>query len=141
MNTDSLKAPVLADRHRDELRESGLTDETIVAAGIHSAKDGEIRTVLGWQPKAHAWGVGMVFPFHFPDQTDAGYQRVKLDFPRSNGNGKVVKYESPRQAGNRAYFPPGFFEAVGGATIIVIIEGEKKPLAVMRSGKARPTSD
>ena len=131
---DQINDARLAAKHREELHASGLTDETIAAAGVYSAKDGDIRKILGWQPRQHAWGIGMVFPFHFPDNEEVTYRRVKLDFPRANGDGKVVKYESPRRSGNRAYFPPDFFEAVSDAPIIVISEGEKKSLAVMQTG-------
>ncbi len=39
---------VLNDKHRDELHASGLTDETIAAAGFYSADSAEIKKILGW---------------------------------------------------------------------------------------------
>jgi len=127
----SSKAPtskrVLADHHRVELHASGITDETIVVAGIYTASNGEIAKILGWQPKHCDWGSGIVYPYA------DGYSRVKLDFPRSV-DGKPVRYESPKNAPNRAYFPPGFWELLPTADTIVITEGEKKALAVTQLG-------
>ncbi len=119
--------PALSDKHRAELHASGITDETIDAAGLYTASNGAIAKLLGWQPRQCDWGVGLVYPYA------DGYSRVKLDFPRSY-EGKPIKYESPKNAPNRAYFPPGFWELLPSADIIVITEGEKKALAVSQLG-------
>ncbi len=124
---ENRSAASLAPKHRAELHASGLTDETIEGAGIYTASNGEIAKLLGWQPKHCDWGAGIVYPFA------DGYSRVKLDFPRSC-EGKPIKYESPKSAPNRAYFPPGFRDAVPQADTIVITEGEKKALAVSQLG-------
>jgi len=119
--------PALSDKHRAELHASGITDETIDAAGLYTASNGAIAKLLGWQPRQCDWGVGLVYPYA------DGYSRVKLDFPRSY-EGKPIKYESPKNAPNRAYFTPGFWELLPSADIIVITEGEKKALAVSQLG-------
>lgn len=124
----------LDDRHRNELHASGLTDETIEAAGIYSAENAEIAKDLGWQPKDHDWGRGMVFPYPVPD-TDRPYARVKLDFPRHDAKGKAIKYESPQKTRNRAYFPTGTKEALSDTQRQVLItEGEKKSLCATQHG-------
>jgi putative DNA primase/helicase len=113
----------LDDAHLAELRASGLTPETIKAAGIYSAADGEITEIVGWKPGTHHWGRGYVIPF------SDGYARVKLDSPRAGRDGRVIKYEAPKGAPNRAYFPPGMLERIAAANEIIITEGEKKALA------------
>ena len=127
---------MLRDKHRDELRESGLSDETIAASGIYSADNEEIKTILGWQPKHMQWGSGWVIPF------DKGYSRIKLDNPRFRDD-KPIKYESPVTlkgdrlskaswgTTNRAFFPPEF--DVEGDTMF-ITEGEKKALSATQHG-------
>lgn len=75
----------------------------------------------------------MVFPFRFRGEPDITYRRVRPDFPRER-DGSSVKYETPSRAPNRAYFPPGFFELLDGAEVILITEGEKKVLAAMQAG-------
>ncbi len=113
---------VLADRHRDELHASGITDATIAAAGVYSANDGEVQKILGRRCSTHDL-TGIVYPYC------DGYVRIKPDSPRFI-DGKPVRYESPRGKGNRAYFPPGFAELEKQGGIVVITEGEKKALAV-----------
>lgn len=123
----------IIDKHRAELHASGLTDETIAAARIRSVQANEVRAILGWQPKAHGWGSGWAIPFDPPD-ADKPYCRAKLDWPRHNGKGQPIKYESPRGAPNRAYFPPGFDELCRADETIIFTEGEKKALAVSQLG-------
>ncbi|MFO0836895.1 MAG: phage/plasmid primase, P4 family [Phycisphaerae bacterium] len=124
----------LDEKHRLELRASGIEDGLIARAGIYSAGGDEIRRLLGWQPREFSWGRGWVIPFD-RDGVDASYCRVKLDFPRCDRDGRPIKYESPRSAPNRAYFPPGFEEAAQRATEpILLTEGEKKALAAIQHG-------
>lgn len=120
----------LDQKHRAELHASGLTDATIEAAGIYSAADGEIATTLGWQPKHHPWLGGMVIPFRTSDGEEIEHRRVKLDHPRCDKDAKIIKYESPVKAPNRAYFPPGF--KIGDT--VILTEGEKKALAAWQAG-------
>ncbi len=123
----------LSDRHRNELRGSGLTAATIEAAGIRSIGTAEVKDTLGWAPKGVDWGNGLLFPYATNGDGRA-YGRVKLDFPRSGREGHVVKYESPRGSTNQAYFPPGVREQIESATTILLTEGEKKSLAVSQLG-------
>jgi len=120
--------PSLASNHLAELRASGLSDDTIVAAGIYSVADAKVAEILKWQPKEHHWGPAMAFPFA------DGYTRVKLDHPRTNGKGEPIKYESPVKSVNRAYFPPNFNDLP--QDVIVVTEGEKKALAISQLGIA-----
>lgn len=129
-----LQTSCLDERHIAELRKSGLTDQTILAAGLRSDRDQSITEILGWRPKAHSWDAGLVFPFRNADTSDSKYARVKLDYPRLAGDGKPIKYESPRKQQNRAYFPPQFAEIFAQAHVVLATEGEKKTLAAWQAG-------
>ena len=123
----SVQDPPLDEKHRRELQESGLTDKIIRASGIYSASDKEIANVLGWRPSDHAWGRGLIISYQAAEDDAApSYARVKLDYPRHGRDGKPIKYESPRGAPNRAYFPPGFRKLFDRAPFITITEGEKR---------------
>lgn len=128
---------MLNEKHRAEFHASGVSDEMIERAGVRSVEGAEVKRILGWQSRGAPWGTGWAIPFRFNGETDPTYQRVKLDFPRDNGEGGVVKYESPRNAPNRAYYPPGFWDAIADpATPIFLTEGEKKSLSAMQRGFA-----
>ncbi|MCB0720377.1 MAG: DUF3854 domain-containing protein, partial [Bacteroidetes bacterium] len=124
----------LDDRHRDELLASGLTDDTIRDAGLYSADSGSVASILGWKPNHTNWGRALVFPFPNLDSSPIFYSRIKPDFPRTSRVGKRVKYESPRNHENRAYFPPRFIESFAAQGIVIVTEGEKKALAAFQAG-------
>lgn len=127
---------MLEQRHHDELRASGLSDETIEAAGIHSVSNTTIAEVLRWQPKQHDWGTGYVIPYP-GSNGDAQFVRIKLDFPRHAESGKAIKYESPIRSNARAYIPSAVLEALKAQSReVVIVEGEKKCLCVNQYGWA-----
>lgn len=111
-------------KHRAELEGSGLSTETVTAAGLYCANADEVRGVLGFDA-----GPGLVFPFasmngHPP------FSRVKPDEPFLGRDSKPAKYLSPKGAGNRLYIPPMIpRENLASKRIpLVITEGEKKAL-------------
>jgi len=134
-DADHFDLPIQSN-HLLELYASGLSDETIRAAGIKSVESADIAKALGWKPKGIDWGNGWLIPFRTPEGEDTGYCRVKLDFPRhdDDDNGKPIKYEAPPRKPNRVYFPPGIGHALNSGGEIVITEGEKKTLAAMQAG-------
>lgn len=135
-STSRRQVPII-EEHVAELAASGLSEDTITTAGIYTAEDQAITDLLGWQPKAHSWGRGIVYPYRNVDGRSNGYERVKLDHPRVAHSGKPIKYESPRGMSNRAYFPPGFSRAIQSTDRpIIMTEGEKKSLAVSQLGYA-----
>jgi len=125
---------MLLDHHVDELRRSGLTDETIRAAGIRSEVEPiKLATILDWKKYPPKCCPAMVFPF-VGDGGRNGYARVKPDRPRTSG-GKPVKYESPRGQPNQVYLPPGVADVLADPTReLLITEGEKKSLCVAQHG-------
>ncbi|MEE9294582.1 MAG: phage/plasmid primase, P4 family [Phycisphaerae bacterium] len=124
----------LNDDHHAHLHAGGLTDETITQAGLYSATSEQVSEILGWSPRNVDWGVGLVFPYRLNGEAEAVYSRLKLDFPRSTDDGKVIKYETPKGTKNRVYFPPGVEDQLQGADTFVVTEGEKKSLAVSQHG-------
>jgi putative DNA primase/helicase len=125
---------MLLDHHLTELRRSGLSDETIRAAGIYSEiAPVKLAALLDWKKYPSRCAPAIVFPFIGPDGRN-GYARVKPDHPRASG-GKTVKYESPRGRANEIYLPPGTAAVLDNAMIeLLITEGEKKSLCAAQYG-------
>lgn len=123
--------------HLADLRKSGLSDATIAAAGLYSEhRHNEIGVMLNWAKPPKKMGSVLVIPFHRPDGTYTGYNRVRPDVPRSDKvSGKPVKYESPKGRGNEVYFPPGIAAALDDPTApLLLTEGEKKSLKATQEG-------
>jgi hypothetical protein len=121
---------VIAPGHRDELRRSGLTDETIARAGIYSATEAGVRDVLGY-----GGGPGVVFPYPaLNGEAGTSYARVKLD--RADPEGK--RYRSPARQPNRLYVPALLDLAIlaDPAMPLWLTEGEKKALKACQEGLA-----
>lgn len=113
------------DPHRDDLRRSGLSRETILASGIYTAHGEQISELLGFR----VIGNGLVIPYlNVEDET---YVRVKLDYP-----GKGGKYRSRQGSKNRLYVPPILPPgALSDPTkTLWITEGEKKALKGCQEG-------
>lgn len=126
---------MLNDTHLAELRASGISDELIEASGIRSVNSREAHEILKWNAGSGSRDMsGLALPFRANGEPVAEYTRIKPDNPRTNRDGKPVKYESPRGKSNRAYFPPGFHEALPSARTILITEGEKKALSATSHG-------
>lgn len=139
MMTTQEKDPerILDDRHREQLHASGIDDALIERAGIYSSEGTAVRDRLGWNPKGGTWPRGMMFPFASATGEVNGYARFKPDWPRADKDGKAVKYESPRNTPNRAYFPPSIAATIADPTAsLIITEGEKKALCATSNGFA-----
>ncbi len=128
----------LLPHHRKELIEgSGLTEETILRAGIHSETNAHrIRAILNWPKMPARAASGIVIPFVDHDGKPTGYSRFKPDNPRTDRtSGKAIKYESPRDVPNRVYYPPDTIPALDDAPEpLIISEGEKKALKADQEG-------
>lgn len=133
--TNGTTPRTLLPHHLAELRASGLTDETIQAAGIHSESNAtRLARLLGWDKWPKRRGSAMVFPFHDADGAN-GYCQVKPDNPRRNNKGAAVKYESPRGQPPRLYIPPGVAAKLeSNEPDLFITEGVKKALALTQAG-------
>lgn len=128
---------MLLTRHTQELRESGLNDETIDVSGIYSVIDPiEASQIVNWQGVSKRLVPAIVFPFRHADGTLNGFARLKPDKPVPTGDGPA-KYLQPRRGGLHAYFTRRAVDAIRVAgSIFVLLEGEKKGLAVHQAGYA-----
>jgi putative DNA primase/helicase len=129
----------LTPRHLAELRRSGLSDEQIARCGFYSATaPATVQKLLNWKRYDGFLGDCLAIPFFDAESKPTGYVRLKPDCPRkSKEDGKPIKYESPKGAANRAYFPPGTRAALQDSTALFIItEGEKKAAAADQLGFA-----
>jgi hypothetical protein len=126
----------LRPNHLADLRRSGLSDETILAANLRSIDDPEeAGKVLGWKGPAFTLGPCLLFPFHGADAAPLKYGRLKPDRPRRGKDGKVNKYEAPKGKPNRPYFPPRVAAALDDPLAdLFLCEGEKKGLCGTQRG-------
>src|SRR4051812_29687596 len=74
----------LSPQHLEELRGgSGLSDDTIRAAGCYSVEDGgEVSRLLNWKGGGGNLGACLAFPFFGPDGKPLNYVRLKPSCPR-----------------------------------------------------------
>lgn len=131
----------LAPNHLEQLRKSGLTEETVALAGLYSeAQSKPIAALLGW-----GWrnGGALVFPFRDYDSRKQITARVKPDVPRMrqkpSGASKPIKYEQAPGTGAIPYFGPRNIhkQLLDDKTqIIYWTEGEKKTLLLDQLGLA-----
>lgn len=128
------RVPTLFTAHLKEFAASGISTDTAVAAGIRSLSDRrEIAAMLNRKSWSQRMGSAWAVPY-----IDASgaivHWRVKPEFPPQS-NGKAAKYLSPSGSRVRVYFPPGSHQRIeGGATEIILTEGEKKTLAGTQAG-------
>lgn len=144
--------PHLSGRHLDELRRSGLMDETIQDSGCYTETDpNRLRALLHWPESWPVDGGGLVFPFPGTD-----FVQVKLDNPRLktdenrplevyqvrdwhggivdefvDPDAEEIKYENRRGASARLYIPPMAQHKVNNKKYpLYVVEGAKKALAL-----------
>ena len=123
-----VRVSTLTKNHLDDLRGSGLTDETIATLGFHSADEIEVHEILGFNA-----GPGLVFPYSRFGEREF-FARVKPDDPPVI-EGKTPKYLSPKGRGLRLYIPPASQEALNDPTTrILMTEGEKKAAKADQEG-------
>ncbi len=127
-----MSTPSLLPKHREHLRQSGLSDETIASASISSVTDPEIaRGELGWRSDGPAPPTPSIRFEYFG--TD--YLRYRPDSPRRDGRGRAVRYEAPRGIPAKMYVPLAHAPAIGDSSVALwLTEGEKKCLASCEAG-------
>lgn len=105
--------------HLEDLKRSGLSDETILRAGIRSVPPAEIRKLLGFEPK----GLSSTYLIPYHD----GFFRLRC-FYEEGING--AKYLQRKNSDNRLYIPPILDrDTLKDANIpLYLTEGEKKAL-------------
>lgn len=114
----SIPPPDVCPEDLANLRESGLTDDTIRANGLRT--EGE---------HPHGW---LVFPYRDSAGAVNCFARRRLHTPRGD-----QKYDQDKGTGKRAYFPAGSVGRLrAGADDVYVTEGEKKALALDQIGLA-----
>jgi hypothetical protein len=117
----SLKA--LHPAHLADLKRSGLSDETILTAGIYTVPPREIGKMLGGGDS----GIESLLAFPYPGCD--GYERYRVWYQEGKSGPKYwQKYGTP----NRLYLPPTL--DLEGDSPLLVVEGEKKALALAQSG-------
>lgn len=118
--------------HLDDLRRSGLSDETIFVARIRSLVPTELGRLLG--PKIAA-RVQHAYLIPYPEAD--GFYRVKLFPPIPDKDGHTVRYYQPAGTAPRLYLPPRAQAALADPSVpLLITEGEKKALKADQEGFA-----
>lgn len=119
---------ILNPNHLEDLRQSGLTDDTIRSLGFYSGTASQINAILGFDA-----GPGLVIPYPCIGGGEP-FSRVKPDQPPIIDN-HSAKYLSPKGSTVRAYFPPKTQDALKDPMARVIItEGEKKAAKANQEG-------
>jgi hypothetical protein len=135
----------LSDAHREHLRTSGLTDETLDLAQLYSERrPAALAELLCWKAWPTSRGDGLVFPFLLPGSDAPVMYRVRPTRPRTytsetSGKTKTIKYEQPKDVHVEPYLTPraragGWYADVEKP--LVWLEGEKKALLVDQLGYA-----
>jgi hypothetical protein len=122
----------LQPRHLADLRRSGLSDDTIAAAGIRSLTAAEVKAAIGMDA-----GPGMGIPYSTALCADGSrYMRVKPDKPLKMVNGKGASYLTRPGETNRLYITAGLPDdwRANTALPLGIVEGEKKSLKATEEG-------
>lgn len=119
----------------NNLRESGLSDDTITKNGLRCCRDiNELSRLLGFQYPTHC-GPAIVFPFRTLGGKALEWCRVKPTNPMRDKNGAESKYLSPKNGGVHAYFPVDALPAINtDQHELLITEGEKKALKATQEG-------
>jgi hypothetical protein len=119
------------------LAASWITPELADQAMLRRVDSHEGREVVGQKGKRDC--AGILIPYYWPGEPGAFNYRLRRDHPeyKYDALGRLkldAKYLGPPKAGNRLYIPPGVTPAQlqDAAVPIVVVEGEKKALAVRR---------
>jgi Domain of unknown function (DUF3854) len=117
----------LAPEHLDDLRKSGLTDQTIKQAGLYSVRPADIGKITATP--------GVISLLAFP--YDANFTRYKVfptDLKAKTKSGKF-RYIQPTGSDAHLYIPPMVQAVLPDITVpLGITEGEKKALRACHEG-------
>lgn len=115
--------------HLADLRKSGLADDMVRAAGLHSVRPCDLSRIIGFAPQ------GVTSALAFPYAGDGGFSRVKVFPSYRDKDGHLVKYLQKKGTGARLYIPPGCEAVLHDASVpLAVTEGEKKALRLTQEG-------
>lgn len=121
---------MLRDEHRQHLKQSGLTDNSIEEYGFVSIAAEATFGILG--RKLDSDGLAIPYP-------GIEYCRIRPDTPRLTDDGKPIKYESPTKSkfpdGNALFITHLAEDIIKDTTIpLYFTEGEKKSICLEQIG-------
>ena len=117
----------LDSEHLEDLRRSGLSDETIEKANIRSVTPADIQQKLGFIIPGVTSGYEIPYP-------GTEFSRFKV-FYAQQAAGRKPKYLQGRGSGNKLYVPYQVEAHLGNSSIpLYITEGEKKALKAAQEG-------
>jgi hypothetical protein len=125
----------LAPSHRADLEKSALADAIIGEQHIRSVPPVMIGRLLGFDlPRVTS---ALLFPYSSVAGGFMPVVRLKLFPPQVDGEGHGFKYAQPKGSSPRVYFIRRCLRAVlEGDGRLLIVEGEKKALALAQLGHA-----
>jgi putative DNA primase/helicase len=124
-----------------DLRKSGLSDATIVAAGLYTPPPGDLPRLLSLRLADKVRHV-LVFPYDgvshgIPMRRPDEFVRCKLFPPVSDGQGHTIRYYQRAGTPPRFYMPERARAAFADPSVpLLITEGEKKALKANQEGLA-----
>lgn len=129
----STYSAALLTQHADMLAASGVTPDHARARGYVSVDTKKRLEGLNIT-RAGRNVPGLLVPSLRPDGSTWGYQ-YRPDSPRSNGNGKPIKYETPTGQRNGLDVPPGVGDKLDDPGVpLWVTEGAKKADAAALAG-------
>lgn len=123
-----MTVPTLLPHHLDELRASGLSDDTIAKAHLYSVTNETATMLIGFGRSG-----GLAIPYlHTANDGKETFTRIKFDKPDTKGR----RYAQAKGSGNRLYIPSILDPATlkNPTAPIFITEGEKKALKATQEG-------
>ena len=115
----------LEKHHLEQLNKSIISHEVIEERGYRSVTRKAELASLGFNSNQQRVP-GILIPIWGVDGKPVGYQ-FKVDTPRQNGKGKLIKYENPAGSCVRLDCPPRCQKMLGDPSIdLLITEGTKK---------------
>jgi hypothetical protein len=115
--------------HLVDLRKSGLLDDTITKANIHSVPPCDIPKILG---KSYADKVDSLLAFPYGKNK---FCRYKVFPSIKDKDGHKIKYFQSPGSGVYLYYPPGIEAEIADPSIpLSFVEGEKKSLKGYQEG-------
>jgi hypothetical protein len=125
---------LLLPTHLEDLRRSGLSDETIARWGCYSVVERSEMLPLGF---GHIVPPALALPVIPPDRAepDVAVVMLKPDVPRKDSRGHAAKYEARPNSRNRIHAPLAIRHKLGDASEpLVITEGQKKAEKAAQGG-------
>ena len=121
------KSKSLSPEHLAALKARGLRGDAIVAAGLYSITEGQLRAALG---RDDVIGGAIAIPFAGTDLV-----RYRLDIQHKDADGTAAKYLTPSGATNRLCIPPLAASVLSDPQKpLLFTEGEFKAIAGCQAG-------